>query len=83
LLGADAHTFAKTLVPIVDTATPAHKPVLVNLLVRCRGEVLLDAAEALSGRPFGLAMALANLCRLRTRMLAELLAQFEAPFSAV
>lgn len=72
LLGADAHTFGQTLEPLVDTATPAHKPVLVNLLARCRPEVLPDAAEALSGRPFGLALALADLSRLRARMLAEL-----------
>jgi hypothetical protein len=72
LLGADALSFGRALVPIVDTATPAHKPVLVNLLARCRREVLPDAADALADRPFGLALALADLCRLRDRMLAEL-----------
>jgi hypothetical protein len=72
LLGADAHTFVEGLVPIVDAATPAHKPVLVNLLARCRREVLPDAAEAFAQRPFGLAVALADLCRVRDRMLDEL-----------
>jgi hypothetical protein len=75
LLGADAHTFARSIQPIVDSATPAHRPVLVNLVARCRREVLPEAAEALAGRPFGLALALAGMCRLRHRMLIELSAR--------
>lgn len=72
LLTVDAHTFVRRLVPFVDTATAASKPVIVNLLARCRREVLADTAEALAVRPSGLAAALADLCRVRDRMLAEL-----------
>jgi hypothetical protein len=46
--------------------------VLVNLLARCRSAVLFDAAGALAATQTGLGVALADLCRLRHRMLAEL-----------
>lgn len=72
LLGADAHTFARAFLAHVDGAAPSLKPVLVNLLARCRPEVLPDAAAALRTRPHGLALQLTDLCHLRTRMLTEL-----------
>ncbi len=74
LLAVDAHTFVQRLRPGFEAREygPAHRGVLVNLLARCRAEVLLDAADALSGVASGLAVALADLCRLRHRMLAEL-----------
>ncbi|HWL41312.1 MAG TPA: hypothetical protein VNQ73_00110 [Ilumatobacter sp.] len=72
LLAVDAHTFVGALVPRVEVATPSLKPVFVNLLARCRPEVLADTAAALATQPFGLALALADLCRLRSRMLDEL-----------
>ena len=74
LLGADAHTFVARLLPGFDTDAygPAHRAVLVNLLARCRPAVLLDAADALERTHIGLALALADLARLRHRMLAEL-----------
>jgi hypothetical protein len=72
LVAADAHTFVRAIVPAVDRAGPPQKAVLVNLLARCRPAVLPDATRALTERPYGLAVALADLCRLRARMLAEL-----------
>jgi hypothetical protein len=74
LLTADAHTFVQRLMPgFVDGGYAApHKAVLVNVLARCRPAVLLDAADALERTRVGLALALADLARLRHRMLAEL-----------
>ncbi len=74
LLPLDAHTFVRRLLPGFESREygPAHKGVLVNLLARCRPEVLLDTADALTRTSTGLAVALADLCRLRHRMLAEL-----------
>jgi hypothetical protein len=74
LLAADAHTFVQRMLGgfQVGAYGAAHRPVLVNLLARCRPEVLLDAAEALQGHGTGLAAVLADLCRLRHRMLSEL-----------
>jgi hypothetical protein len=74
LLGADAHTFVRRLVPGVAAGAygPAHRAVLVNLVARCRPAVLVDVAEALERTHVGLALALADLARLRHRMLAEL-----------
>jgi hypothetical protein len=51
--------------------------VLVNLMARCRPEVLDDAATALGAidpmsPSAGLALALADLARTRSRMLCEL-----------
>lgn len=74
LLGADAHTFVQRLLPGFEPGGygAAHRGVLVNLLARCRPEVLVDAADALAAAGTGLALALADVCRLRHRMLAEL-----------
>ncbi len=74
LLTADAHTFVGRLLAGFDAGVygPAHRAVLVNLLARCRPAVLLDAADALDRTHVGLAMALADLARLRHRMLTEL-----------
>lgn len=74
LLTADAHTFVQRLLPGFDDRAfgAAHKAVLVNLLARCRPAVLLDAARALDETRVGLALALADLARLRHRMLVEL-----------
>jgi hypothetical protein len=74
LLGADAHTFVSRLMAGFELGAygPAHRPVLTNLLARCRPAVLADAAEALERHGTGLALALADLARLRHRMLDEL-----------
>jgi hypothetical protein len=79
LLSADAHTFASTLGSAFNAGRfgAAHRAVLVNLLARCRPEVLDDAAVALAAvdpmwPSAGLALALADLARTRSRMLAEL-----------
>lgn len=74
LLVADAHTVARRLGGgfAANAFGQAHKAVLVNLIARCRPAVLLDAADALAGSRVGLALALADLARLRHRMLTEL-----------
>ena len=74
LLSTDAHTFAEHLGRGFASAAfgAAHKAVLVNLLARCRPAVLLDAADALDRTGIGLAFALADLARLRHRMLTVL-----------
>ena len=80
LLGADAHTFASTLGSAFDSGRfgAAHRAVLVNLLARCRPEVLDDAAVGARRRRSdvadqpGLALSLADLARTRHRMLDEL-----------
>lgn len=74
LLSADAHTFVRRLVPGVAGGTfgRSHRAVLVNLLARCRPAVLVETADAFEGTGVGLALALADLARLRARMLAEL-----------
>ncbi len=74
LLTADAHTFARRLAPGFGAGAygAPHRAVLVNLLARCRPAVLLDAADALDATHVGLALALADLARLRHRMLVEL-----------
>ena len=79
LLGADAHTFASTLRPAFDAGRfgASHRAVLVNLFARCRPEVLDEAATALSAvdpmsPSAGLALALADLARTRSRMLVEI-----------
>lgn len=74
LRAADAHTFVQRLLPgfVPGGYGPAHRPVLVNLLARCRPDVLVDAGEALAATQTGLGVALADLCRTRHRMLAEL-----------
>ena len=74
LLAVDAHTFTRRLLPGFASGEfgRAHHAVLTNLLARCRPDVLLDAAEALAAAGTLLSVALADLCRLRHRMLAEL-----------
>jgi hypothetical protein len=74
LLATDARTFVQRLMPGFEAMQygPAHKAVLVNLLARCRPAVLPDAAGALDHQRVGLALALADLARLRNRMLTEL-----------
>lgn len=74
LLPLDAHTFVRRLLPGFESREygPAHKGVLVNVLARCRPEVLPDTADALARVATGLSVALADLCRQRHRMLAEL-----------
>ncbi len=74
LLTCDAHTFVHRLLPGFEGREygPAHRAVLVNLIARCRPAVLVDAADALSHTGGGLALALADLARLRHRMLGEL-----------
>jgi len=74
LLTLDAHTFVGRLLPGFERHEfgPSHRAVLVNLLARCRREVLADTADALSAVGSGLAIACADLCRLRDRMLSEL-----------
>jgi hypothetical protein len=79
LLTADAHTFASALGSAFNSGRfgAAHRAVLVNLLARCRPEVLDAAAAALAAvdpmwPSAGLALSLADLARTRRRMLEEL-----------
>jgi hypothetical protein len=79
LLGADAHTFSSVLATAFESRQfgASHRAVLVNLMARCRPEVLEDAATALGAidpmsPSAGLALALADLARTRSRMLREL-----------
>jgi hypothetical protein len=79
LLGTDAHTFSSTLASAFGSGRfgAAHRAVLVNLLARCRPDVLDDAASALAAvdpmlPSAGLALSLADLARTRSRMLGEL-----------
>lgn len=77
LVAADAHTFARRLAAgfAAGEFGAAHRAVLINLLARCRPEVLLDAADALTAVGSVLSLPLAELCRLRHRMLSELSGQ--------
>jgi hypothetical protein len=75
LLVADAHTFVSRLLPGFHEGRfgASHRPVLVNLVARCRPEVLPDAAGALDtvdpwSPSSGLAHLLADLARSRTRL---------------
>lgn len=72
LVALDAHTFVTRLMAQFDGFSAAHRPVLVNLIARCRPEVLSHAADALGRYPSGLALVLSDGARLRARMLAEL-----------
>jgi hypothetical protein len=79
LLAADAHTFSSALAAAFNAGRfgAAHRAVLVNLVARCRPEVLHDAAAALGTvdpmwPSAGLALSLADLARTRHRMLEEL-----------
>lgn len=77
LLHRDAHTVSTRLAAAFEAGSfgPPDRAVLVNLLARCRPAVLLDVADALTRTGVGQALALADLARLRHRMLAELGAQ--------
>jgi hypothetical protein len=79
LLTVDAHTFVTRLVPDLAAGRygPPHRAVLVNLVARCRPEVLEPAATAIADiaerSPAAvLATALADLAATRHRMLTEL-----------
>ena len=74
LTQVDAHTFAGRLLPRFNSGElgPAHRAVLTNLIARCRPEVLTHAAEALEAAATTLTLPLAELCRLRHTMLAQL-----------
>ena len=74
LVALDAHTFVRRLRPRFESGEfgTAHRAVLTNLLARCRREVLADAAAALASVGTVLSVPLAELCRLRDRMLSEL-----------
>lgn len=79
LLTVDAHTFVTRLLPPFEEGRvgAAHRPVVVNLLARCRPEVLAAAADALGSvdplsASAATAASLADLARTRLRMLAEL-----------
>ena len=79
LLMVDAHTFSSALAAAFGSGRfgAAHRAVLVNLVARCRPEVLDAAASALGAidpmsPSAGLALALADLARTRHRMLDEL-----------
>ena len=70
----DAHTVATALGDGFGGGVfgPPDRPVLVNLIARCRPAVLLEVAAALERTGVGYALALADLARLRHRMLVEL-----------
>lgn len=74
LLALDAHTFVGRLLPGFESLQfgASHKAVLVNLLARCRADVLVDTADELGRIGYGLAFAMSDLCRLRHRMLTQL-----------
>jgi hypothetical protein len=75
---ADAHSFGRAMERRFSSGRigAPERPVLVNLLARCRPEVLIPAAEVLEG--FGesssgaVALVLADLARTRDLMLSEL-----------
>ena len=70
----DAHTVSRRLAGGFDDGRfgAPDRAVLVNLLARCRPAVLPEVAAALQGTGVGQAFALADLARLRHRMLTEL-----------
>lgn len=79
LLPLDAHSFVERLLPGFEEGRvgAAHRPVLVNLLARCRPDVLTPTAAALAGvdpssASAGIAAALTDLVRTRAQMLDEL-----------
>jgi hypothetical protein len=74
LVDLDAHSFSSRLADGFESGAfgPPDRAVLVNLIARCRPAVLLDAAEALERTRVGHALALADMARLRHRMLTEL-----------
>lgn len=89
LLVADAHTFSSALGSAFQSGRfgAAHRAVLVNLVARCRPEVLDETSSALGALDpmspsAGLALSLADLARTRRRMLRQLTGD-EAPDGAV
>ena len=76
LLVRDAHTVSSHLGAGFDAGAygPPDRAVLVNVVARCRPEVLVDVARALRHTGVGQALALADLAELRHRMLTELVA---------
>jgi hypothetical protein len=74
LLRRDAHTVSTRLAGGFEAGGfgPPDRAVLVNLLARCRPAVLVEVADALARTGVGPALALADLARLRHRMLTEL-----------
>jgi hypothetical protein len=80
LLTADGATFAGTLVADLSTGrlTAIHRPVLVNLLARCRTIVLDDTIVALGplADTDGVAASLLDLARCRRDMLVSFAGAF-------
>jgi len=74
MVALDAHSFSTRLADGFDAGAfgPPDRAVLVNLIARCRPAVLLDTAIALERTEVGHALALADMARLRHRMLTEL-----------
>lgn len=74
LISLDAHSFSTALAEGFESGAYGRpdRAVLINLIARCRPAVLLDAAEALERTHIGQALALADMARLRHRMLTEL-----------
>lgn len=79
LLAADAHTFVRSLLPRFHDGSvgAADRPVLVNLIARCRHQVLVDVVDALDAVDHrspssGIAHVLADLATTRARMLTHL-----------
>ncbi|MAT03480.1 MAG: hypothetical protein CL424_00300 [Acidimicrobiaceae bacterium] len=74
LRSLDAHTVARRLAGGFEDGRfgGPDRAVLVNLVARCRPAVLVEVAAALQGTGVGHALALADLARLRHRMLTEL-----------
>jgi hypothetical protein len=74
LTDVDARSFVSRLLPRFESGAlgPAHRAVLTNLMARCRPAVLLDAADALEAAGTTLTLPLAELCRLRHCVHAEL-----------
>lgn len=74
LLQLDAHTVSTRLADgfAAGVFGPPDRAVLVNLIARCRPAVLLDVGAALERTGVGHALMLADLARLRHRMLIEL-----------
>lgn len=74
LVRGDAHSVSTRLAAGFEAGEfgPPDRAVLVNVVARCRTAVLLDVADALERTQSGQALALADLARLRHRMLTEL-----------
>lgn len=88
LMSLEADRFVARLLPAFEEGRvgAAHRPVLVNLLARCRPDVLAPTADALdrvdpTSASAGTAAVLADLGRTRARMLAELEGDHHTPSS--